>query len=483
MAITHKADKHYLRDITGKLPEISLDDLVKKEGLSALLPDTVRDYLETILKAEDKSIHSYGCQIDKAENTAQKVKCKSGEYLSSEDSKLAERRSERSYGFIQFSNGYPTVLFGDLKGQVSLPPSRTKGNRGLKNTILNQGKIIPKKKTFYVNKVVDGREKQRESNNSNFNDAVNGEDGKSIGQRAILFDEYGRPIKGANAIRDRDEAIQISSRQPTNRLNDGSIPSKIAPGKTLLTSKQSANKHGIGQTSDALGGIAALGGITAVVAAVACLVPLHFVTTAITFLTSITTMITNVNNAAGAVFTIADGVFALFNKKNATKPLKTLMANAIDNAFGKTNVQEAKSRFASLVNSIAVTSKLLEKIQQGRSSTNGKIDEVAFSLGVLNNSAKDSGMIPADSPYMAQSQSIDEFVKNRAKTEGNEGLEESITTLTKELKTHEEVNRTIKEEKIVSDKIKAKQDKDINDVMKLVDSTKTNVDAVKAENL
>jgi hypothetical protein len=477
--ITGTAEK-YLSDITGKKPVISLDDVVKESGLKSLLPDTAQTYLEDVDRETEDALHKYQCQLDNASKSAQDGKCKSGDYLSQERRRYA---ANLITGYINFDDGKTVYFYGDGKSQVKLPDKR--GNkdrdRGLANVLVNRSPKPIRKTTFTTYKIRDDRSKA--ANDRAFKEAVEGGDGKSIGQRGIFFDEHGRPIKGANNIRDRDEAIALSSRLPTEKVNDGKIPDKIKTGSERSTTRHSGNKHGVGDTSDVLGGIAALGGITAVVGVVACLMPLHFVTSAITFLTSITTMFTNVNNAANAVFTVADGVFAIFNKKNATKPIKVLIQNAIDNSFGKENVQEAKNKFGSLINSIAVGTKLLEKIRQGRASTNNKVDEVAFSLGTVNNSLKDSGLIPIDSPYMRQSESIDEFVDARAKIQGNEGLKENITALTEELKTQAESDKAILAEKIATQKVRDKQSKDINDVKNLLDDTKTNVEAVKIENL
>jgi hypothetical protein len=465
----------YLSDITGKKAAISLDDVVKESGLKSLLPETVQTYLEEVNQQTEDSLHKYQCQLDLAGKTAQDGKCKSGKYLSDERRRIS---SNLVTGYINFDDGKTTYFYGDGHTQVKLPEKR--GNkdhdRGLANVLVNRSPKPVRKTTFTTHQIRDDRRK--DLHDKAFTDAVTGGDGKSIGQRGIFFDEHGRPIKGAAAIRDRDEAIAMSSRLPSEKVNDGRIPDKIKTGTSRSTTRHSGNKHGVGDTSDLLGGIAALGGMAAVVGVVACLMPLHFVTSAITFLTSITTMFTNVNNAANAVFTVADGVFSLFGKKNVTKPIKVMIQSAIDNSFGKENVQEAKNKFGSLINSIAVGTKLLEKIHQGRTSTNNKVDEVAFSLGVVNNSLKDSGLIPEGSPYMKESQSIDEFVEARAKVEGNEGLKENITALTEELKTHEESDEEIKTQAIAAQKIRDKQSKDINDIKTLLDDTKTNVDTV-----
>jgi hypothetical protein len=471
---------NYLSDITGKNPTISLDDVVSEKGIKSLLPDTAQTYLEEIDQESEDALHKYQCQLDTAGKTAQSAKCNSGKYLSQERQKYA---ANQITGYITFDDGKTVYFYGDGRSQVKLPDKRgnKQHDRGLANVLVSRTPKPAKKITFTTHQVKDDRRK--DLNDRAFKEAVEGGDGKSIGQRGLFFDEHGRPIKGTNNIRDRDEAIALSSRLPSEKVNDGRIPDRIKAGSDRSTSKHSGNKHGVGDTSDVLGGVAALGGIAAVVGLVACLAPLHFVTTAITFLTSITTMFTNVNNAANAVFTVADGVFAIFNKKDATKPIKALIQNAIDNSFGKENVQAAKDKFGSLINSIAVGTKLLEKIHQGRASTNNKVDEVAFSLGVVNNSLKDSGLIPIDSPYMKESQSIDEFVESRAKIEGNEGLKENITSLTEELKTHEESDKTIEQEAIAAQKLRDKQSKDINDIKTLLDHTKTNVDAVTADKL
>jgi hypothetical protein len=154
------------------------------------------------------------------------------------------------------------------------------------------------------------------------------------------------------------------------------------------------------------------------VGVISLLLPMHFITSAITFLTSITTFFTNVNNAANTYLTVVDALLGLFKIKNSTKALKVFIQEIADNALGKENVQEVKNAFGKGINTIAVTTKLSEKTQSLVSGTNNKVDEVAIRLGTLNNSMGEVGLIPPE--LMATSTAIDDLVEKR--TKDNEDL-------------------------------------------------------------
>lgn len=494
------AAKNYLSWITGNKPTVDLDQTVKDNGLKSLLPTTVQDYIDLLDKSEDEGIHSYLCNLDKDQNAGQESKCVNGKYESDEDKR---RSKNQGWGFIQWNDG-SYRLFADAKNthsnaknQIGLPPRRklTGIDSGLVNTYINQGYgtrnlkgkspiVSSKSGKTYSPITIDNRDARLAANNKqNHIDAVNGVKGKTVGHRAILFDANGKVLRGANGIRDADKGAKLSSTVPSGKPNNGEVPTKIGNAYKLSTNKHSSGKKGIGQTNDVMGGVAALGGIAAVAGILAALMPLHFLTSAITFLTSITTMITNVGNIGNTYLAVVDGVLTLFGKKDATKAMKTLMESTIDGMFGKENVQSAKAAFAKGINTISTTTKLLEKVETGRRGTNNKVDQVAFSLGTVNNSLKDSGMIPLDSPYMAESKAIDDFVAARAKVEGNESLTENINEITSEIKDQKKIKEQIEAEQVAVQKVKDKKDKDVNDIKNLLDQTKTNIDAIKPENL
>jgi hypothetical protein len=476
---------NYLSDISGGENPVSLDALVKETGLAALTPETIQTYINDLDKATDDGVHSYLCNIDKAEKIGQANQCKTGKDLSANDKRLA--RDNQGYGYIEVI--HPTgnrefYYFGlATDPNFDLPAWRGKGTSPLKRFKGNQSNPnhASKKQTFKTKRVIDDRTKAAKNNRENFRKAVEGGDDKSIGHRAILFDDKGNVIKGANAIRDRNIATELSSSIPSESISTGTIPAKISASTAPKKTSKHPNKANVGATNDAMNGLAALGGLAAMVGIIAALMPLHFVTSAITFLTSITTMLTNVNNVVNSFLKIVDGVLSIFGLKDGTKPLRKLLETTLDNVFGKENIQTAKSLFAQTVTTIATATKLLEKVQQGRASTDGKVDEVAFSLGVVNNAMKDSGLIPADSPYMQESQAIDTFVAAREKD--NPELKENIDKLTQEIKTQDEIKKELKEEAEVIAKRKAKADKDTNDLLKLVDATKTNVDNVREQDI
>jgi hypothetical protein len=484
---TDKADRvdpSYFADITGKKEIINYEDLIKENGLASLIPDNAQKYLKQIDEDEERGIHNYLCNLDKAEEAGQKQQCKAGKYKSDNDKLI---RNDPSYGWIEFDDGR-LFLFGDLKGQIKLPPTRVRIANGLTGDRLNkyltnQVKELERKRqkrTYYSKSIKIDRDKQSKLNRQNHIDAVNGVKGKSIGQRAILFNEDGTVLRGANAIRDRAIGLEMSSQIPSERINDGKPIDNIKKGKERRTSKH-PNRKGLGETNDIFGGLAALGGVAGLMAIMAFLVPMHLLTSAIAFLTSITTFFTNVRNVVTTYLSITDGIMALFGYKGSGDKIKKFAESMLDNVFGKERVDEAKTLFAKGLNSIAVGTKLLERIQMGRNMTLNRVDEVAYSLGSVNNILKDSGVIPEDSPYMQQSKAIEEFVEKRSQDDPE--LKENINFITGEMKTREQSEALIKEEEAYNERNRKFVDKQINDSFSLIDKTKTNAEAVIEDKL
>jgi hypothetical protein len=478
---------NYFSDISGNKDLISLDALLVETGMTALTPQTVQMYIAELDLAAEHGVHSYLCNIAKAEKAGQGNYCAGVKDAAKNDKRLSKDR--QSYGFIEIidqSGNKEFYYFGTAirNSNFNLPPWRGKKatSAPLKKFKGNQANPsnYGNSETFYNRRVTSDRKKSSGANASNFNKAVRGDNSKSIGHRAILFGDDGRVYKGANAIRDKNVGIDLSSSIPSETIATGKIPSKIVNSNNPKKTSKNPNKANVGATSDAMSGLAALGGLAAMVGIIAALMPLHFVTSAITFLTSITTMLTNVNNVANSCMKVVDGVLTMFGFGN-TQPFIKLIDRTLANVFGKKNIQEAKSLFAQTVTTIATATKLLEKVSQGRAGTDNKIDEVAFSLGVVNNSMKDAGLIPPDSPYMQESKAIDTFVAAREKD--NPELKENIDKLTQEIKTQDEIKKELKDEAEAKAKVKAKTDKDTNDLLKLVDATKTNVDKVREKDI
>jgi hypothetical protein len=476
--------KHYLKDITGGSELIDFNKLLEELGLKKLLPDSVQTYIEDLKELQDGGVHQYLCNIDKSPKGEN---CDVGRAL-------AQREQKRFVGWVQWDTNKPLRLLYSYNGNIhqeALPTVRKQNTKpislgkkrftagrklrssNLASTVLGQGLSNKPSGTFLTRSVILDRK-----GDNKFHKAVEGGDGYSVGDRAVLFNQDGSITTGANRIRDIAVGRERSSNIPAEIVSNGSIPKKISQA-TPYKASQHPNKSKIAGTTDAVGGIAALGGITALAAIVALLTPLHFVTSAITFLTSITTFFTNVNNAANTYLTVVDSLLGIFGIKGTKSKLKAFIVSIADNALGKQNLQEVKNAFASGVNSIAVTTKMLEKVQSMRDGTDDKVDELALSLGAMNNAMGAAGLIPPE--LMATSKAIDELVSTR--TKGDEELKNNITSLTTEIKTADEAEKSLKDEQIARDKINAKIQKDIKDVEKLVSVVKTNVDNIDVNKL
>jgi hypothetical protein len=86
---------------------------------------------------------------------------------------------------------------------------------------------------------------------------------------------------------------------------------------------------------------------------------------------------------------------------------------------------------------------------------------------------------------MQQSKAIDQFVADRTTGNGEEGigLKDNISHLVGELKTHDEVNKDLANEKTAEEKKTKKIKKETDDTFRLIDSTKTNVEAIQKKDL
>jgi hypothetical protein len=478
--MTSQADKYYLSDIQGKLPLPDFDDLIKEEGLLGLLPENIAKYAEEIDKAEDDGVHSYLCNIDKAPNNCGVNRA------------IAEREKDRYVGYVQWDTNKPLRLLYSVNGSleerevtrlqkpITLAGTRKGGGykeRGgnLSRTVLGQGITSRPEGTFYTKSIQQDR---KGDDRQLFHDAVEGKGNLSIGDRAVLFNQDGSVTTGANNIRDNAVANERSSNIPSESANNGGIPKKFKSALPYKT-KNHPNKSRLAKTNDLAGGIAALGGIAAVIGIVALLMPQHFVTSAITFLTSITTFFTNVNNAVNTYLTVVDALLGLFGIKGSGKAMKGFIAQIVDNALGKENVQQIKNAFASGINTIAVTTKLLEKTQAMANNTDNLVDEVATRVGAVNNAMGAAGLIPEE--LMATSASIDTLVEKR--TENNQELGDNLTALTAEIKDKEETTKELKNEAEAREKLAAKKAKDLDDVKGLLDGIKTDVDKIELTSL
>lgn len=480
---------NYLQDVTGKTKLVDFAELVANEGLLGLLPETAAQFAAEVFAAEDDGVHQYLCHLDRAANDGEKNACGSAKQASSLEDR--QQSYNNAYGWIEFTSatGESAAYSYSAKdgrwlrpgnrpsnNPLAIPPGRKRAGISLGHsrhhtTTTRRGAVPPSRVHF--NQTVD--QNRRSYAPEEFDRAVNGADGKSIGQRAILFNADGSVVRGANAIRDQQVANELAAKIPSRSPNTSSIPAQIKTAKPEQT-RSHKNKAPIGNTNDLAGGVAALGGVAAMTAIVACLLPMHFVTSAITFLTSITTFFTNVNNAVTTYLTIVDALLGVFGFKGAAKGVKTFIAQITDNALGKENAQNVKNAFASGINSISTTTKLLEKVQSMRQGTDNKIDEMALQLGTVNNALKDAGLVSPDSPYFAASQNIDEFVK--AREESAPDLKDGLTELTKEISDPEQTRKILADEAKLQADRQAKINKQITDTAKLGAGLDINVDKI-----
>ncbi len=475
----------YLGDITGTLPLEGIGDYLEKNGILEALPEFVREKYRAGEKDQENGVHQYLCNLDKEAIAGQKNACATGKALG----KYSNDVSAHNQKYILEFEVLPKFLFTHESKRHGVKIPKPAGRVGKKLTGVDgrfrrvRAGDQDRPGRYNYAKVDPGKTDPKEIDR--FNDAVNGGDGRSIGQRALYYDSDGTVLRGTAAIERKTKANQLSANTATlNQTTGTSAGAKptAAPG---LKADAHPNKKTAGQTTDKGSPVAGMAVLGLLALGMAALMPMHFVTSAISFINSVVTFLTTTRSAIGTYLGIADGILGVFGLKNSTGGLKSIINGVLDNAFGKDNITYAKAVFASTLNGVATTGKLMEKIQSARAGTDNKIDELALGLGTVNNGLKDSGLLPADSPYMQQSKAIDQFVDDRTTGNGEEGigLKDNISHLVGELKTHEEVNNDLKQEKEVEEKKAKKIAKQTNDTFRLIDSTKTNVESIQRKDL
>jgi hypothetical protein len=474
----------YLGDITGTLPLEGIGDYLNKNGILEALPEFVREKYRAGEKEQDDGVHQYLCNLDKEAAAGQKNACATGKALG----KYSNDVSAHNQKYILEFELLPKFMFThESKRGVKIP--RPAGRTGKKLTGVDgrfrrvRAGDQDKPGRYNIATVDPGKITPDEVDR--FNDAVNGGEGRTMGQRALYYDADGTVLRGTEAISRKTKANQLSANTATlNQTTGTSAGAKptAAPG---LKADAHPNKKNAGQTTDKGSPVAGMAVLGLLALGMAALMPMHFVTSAISFINSVVTFLTTTRSAIGTYLGIADGIMGIFGLKNSTGGLKSIINGVLDNAFGKDNITYAKAVFASTLNGVATTGKLMEKIQSARAGTDNKIDDLALGLGTVNNGLKDAGLIPADSPYMAQSKAVDQFVADRTTGNGEEGigLKDNISHLVGELKTHDEVNQELKTEKEAEEKKAKKIAKQTDDTFRLVDATKTNVDSIQRKDL
>jgi hypothetical protein len=479
---TTTIDPRYLEDVTGKLPTIAIGDYLEKNGLLAAMPDFVQDAYKRASDALADDAHQYGCNLDKEATSGQKNSCGQSKAWNAYAGQLAV--ANRPYILeIEYVSSFPFRHIASKKGvQIAKPVSRNNANlRGVDGRY-KRVRAKQQRQRYHVGIVNTALNKNEAQEIDQFREAVDGKEGSTIGQKALFYDINGRPLRGTGAIARQAKETQLSASTAVLNQSVGTSAGATPTAAPQLKAGSHPNKKKAGETKGnfAVG----LGTIALIAVGLAALLPMHFVTSAITFINSLVSFFTTTRNAVATYTAILDSALSLFGIKGATKGFSDILNGMIDNAFGKENVQEAKANFAKTLNSVSSSVKLAEKIQQARSNTDNKVDAMAIQLGIVNNGMKDSGLLPPDSPYMKQSQDIDKFIESRSTGEGADpDLADNLKDITGEIKTGEKITQELKDEKERQDKAQRKTNKQIDDVSKLVDKTKTNIEAVKPGDL
>jgi hypothetical protein len=476
-------DPSYLADVTGSSALISIGDHLTKNGLLESLPEYVQDKYNAATAAQDQAVHQYLCNLDREAKAGQQNACGAGKAFG----KYAQAVSDHHHQQVSKFNVVPKVplVHGKRRGSVSIaqPASRYGKNltgvdgRFQRQRAADRDRVKP----YSYQKIDPGKADPKDD--ELFAQAVEGRQGSTVGQRAVYYAPDGRVLRGTAAIRRVTNAEQLSANTAIINQSTGSGAGARPVAAPTQKAANHPNKKHAGQTTDAGAGVAGLGALAALAVGIAALMPLHFVTSAISFINSIVNFFTTTRNAAETYLGIADGVMGIFGLRGATGGLKSLISSTLDNAFGKENLDYAKAQFAGTLNTVTTTGKVMEKIETARRGTNNRVDDLALGLGTVNNALKDAGVIPSDSPYMAQSQAIDGFVKDRTSGEDGERLKENITTLTSELQTQEQIQKELAEQREREVKKRKATDKQIEDVKRLVDKSKTNFENIESSDL
>jgi hypothetical protein len=442
-----------------------LPDLLKEvlKDARKILPPSSFVLLDRINDRQDTDLKNLSCQIDREQRKGKDTQCAKGRNDSDyrmDIQQWAEATKPRVLNpkprrVLFKSKERGLVSKSNLsKAKFNQNPSSRDGNYGDERVIFNVPSS-PFDDDFDVN-------------NPN----------STLGNKALLFDANGRVQTTANSIARDGRALDISSNlaastpvrtQPKNR--------RLPPRIQIKDLRGAIDKmKGTGEINSLASLFAAITGMVAIIAVLAVLVPLSFLTVALNWLQTITTMFANVNNVVTTYLSMTDAGLSLFGYPKSTKKIKDTVNGIAYGLFGKENYEQAKAAFAQGILNLTSMTKLLEKVEAGRRGTNSKIDEVAFSLGTANNALKEGGLIPPDSPWNEYSQKIDTFVDAQAKVSEDKDLKENIQKLTDEIKTGEEVDKEIKEEKEARDKIVAQKQKEVDNLKNLGVSVKPLID-------
>lgn len=479
--VNPEVDSTYLSDITGKLPVTSISDFVRKTGYLESLPDNVQDAYKDAETAQDDQVHSYLCNVDKEVAKGKANNCAQSKAWADYNQKIAAANQPYILEF-ELISPFP-FRHGQAGKGIAIPTPASRVGKGLRGVDGRFERVRPRqqRQRYHIQEVDTKLSQQELDEVDRFEKSVNGDAGRTVGQKALFYGADGKVLRGTGAIARETKEVGLSASSAILNQTIGAAAGAIPTPAKEATVANHPNKKRAGETSG--NQLAGLGAIGLIGVALAALLPMHFVTSAITFINSLVTFMTTTRNAVHTYTAIADATLGLFGIRGATEGFKAVLAGMLDGAFGKENIKYAVNAFAQTLNPIAGAVKVVEKIQQARAGTNNRFDELGIQLGIVNNGMKDTGLIPPDSPYMRQSEAIDQFVKDRSKGEDGEAFSDNLSHITSEIKTGKEVSEELAQEKEENTKKQKKIDKDINDVSRLVDGTKTNVEIIQRGDL
>jgi hypothetical protein len=456
--------KNFLPNKTNKLiPDIpNLLDGVLGDFRGYLPPDTFKlidEYQNNI----ESSTHSIKCQLDTEAKKGEKLQCARGnreldyqKQLQQWKYKTKPQQLKTTSRAVRFNYRNRGIVGKNNLGKTRLNQNQYEENYREQNTKLNPGK-------------------------SNFQDAFDPDNPDStIGNRALIFDSNGKVIRTANEINREGRLIDESAKLATKKVR--TTAQKNRPISEVKNLQNTLNKiKGAGEISSLAALFTAVTGLVAIACLLAVLVPASFLTVALNWLQTVTTMFTQINNVVTTYLSMTDAGLSLFGYPKSTQKIKDTINGVAYGIFGKDNYEAAKASFGAGILNLTSMTKLLEKVEAAKRSTNGNISELALGLGTVNDALKESGAIPPDSPWSQYSAAADKFVESQSKVEGNEDLKENIQKLTEEIQTQEETQKEIKEENDAKEKIKKKKQKEVDNLKKLGDDVKPILDKQIAE--
>jgi hypothetical protein len=411
----------------------------------------VDQYQQSILE----QTHKLDCYVKAEAGQGDALACARGKAEKAWQEKLQKEREKNKAKLLKTKSR--SIQFGRQRGLT-----RSVGN--LSKTRLNQNQL-----TGNYQETRTQLDLKRSEFNKNF-DPNN--PNSTLGNKAILFDANGKVLRTASEISREGRAIDESAKLATDK-KIRSLASKKRPKTEIKKLTDSIDKVKSTGNINSLGTLfAAVTGLIAIAALLAVLVPMSFLTVALNWLQTVTTMLANIKDVATTYLSVTEAGLSLFGYPKSTSKIKTYVNNIAYGIFGKDNYEQAKAAFAQGILNLTSMTKMLERIESARRGTNSLIDAVALSLGTANNSLKDAGLIPSDSPWMEYSKKIDTFVDAQTKTSKDPELKENIEKLTSEIQTQDEINKEIANEQKVKKDIKDQKDKELNNLKKLGEDVK-----------